>query len=183
MADRIKNVITPVVEVKWSNLIKPDTMFGDGSANHNITVVLTPELEGILMTIAKDNGPKKINGTYEKDGLRTVKFKSKSYVGKGSFPCQDSTGSYTDVVPFGSDTVRLKLAPALVVKGAAKSMSFYLNGVQIVQKNSNDPTSKVNGFDAVEGGYVGNHVDRPAKSEATAVAQSSPAITDSDIPF
>jgi hypothetical protein len=182
MAERIKNVITPPVEVKWSNLIKPDTMFGEGSANHNITVVLTPELEGILGTISKEHGAKKINGVYEKDGVRTVKFKSKSYVSKGAFPCQDSTGNYTDVVPFGTDVVRLKLAPALVVKGAAKSMSFYLNGVQIVQKNSAGLQQRVNGFDAIEGGYVGNHVDRPAKSEAVE-AQSSPAITDSDIPF
>jgi hypothetical protein len=182
MAERIKNIITKVLEVKWSNLIKPDTMFGEGSANHNITVVLTEELEATLMAVAKENGCKKINGIYEKDGLKTVKFKSKSHVDKGAFPCQDSTGNYTDVVPFGGDTVRIKLAPVVVAKGASKSMSFYLNGVQIVQKNSADPAAKVNGFDAIEGGYVGTHVDRPAKSAATA-AQSSPAITDSDIPF
>lgn len=181
MADRIKSIITPVLEVKWSNLLKPDTAFGDGSANHNITVVLTPELETILSGIAKENGAKKINGLYEKDGLKTVKFKSKTYVDKGVFPCQDSTGNYTDVVPYGTDIVRLKLAPALITKGASKSMSFYLNGVQIVQKNAKD-IQRVNGFDAVEGGYVGTHVDRPAKSEA-ASAQSSPAITDAEIPF
>lgn len=183
MAERIKNVITKPLDVKWSNLLKPDTMFGDGSANHNITVVLTQELEGILMGIAKENGAKKINGTYEKDGVRTIKFKSKSYVEKGVFPCQDSTGQYTDVVPFGGDVVRLKLAPCVITKGAGKSMSFYLNGVQIVQKNSTGPAAKVNGFDAIEGGYVGQHVDRPAKSEAVPAAQTSPAITDDEIPF
>lgn len=182
MPERIKNIITPIVEVKWSNLTKPDTMFGEGSANHNITVLLTPELETILSAIAKEHGAKKVNGFYEKDGIKTVKFKSKSHVDKGSFPCQDSTGNYTDVVPFGTDTVRLKLAPSLVVKGAAKSMSFYLNGVQIVAKNSTS-TSKVNGFDVVEGGFVGTHVERPSnKSEAVEV-KSSPAITDEDIPF
>lgn len=182
MTDRIKGIITPVMEVKWSNLMKPDVAFGEGSANHNITVILTPELEKILSEIAKDNGAKKINGLYEKDGVKTVKFKSKSYVDKGVFPCQDSTGNYTDVVPFGTDTVRIKLAPALITKGAVRSMSFYLNGVQIVQKNAKD-NQRVNGFDAVEGGYVGIHVDRPTKSEASMNAQSSPAITDSEIPF
>jgi hypothetical protein len=184
MPERIKNIITPKVEVKWSNLIKPDTMFGEGSANHNITVVLTPELEQTLTALAKENGAKKINGTYEKDGIKTIKFKSKTYVEKGPFPCQDSTGAYTSVVPFGGDVVRVKLAPALITKGTSKSMSFYLNGVQIVAKNTDGPTKRVNGFDAVEGGYVGEHVDAPVinnKSEAT--AQSSPAITDSDIPF
>jgi len=183
MADRIKNIITNPLDVKWSNLLKPDTMFGDGSANHNITVLLTPELETVLSTIAKENGAKKVNGMYEKDGVKTIKFKSKTHVDKGAFPCQDSTGNYTDVVPFGGDVVRLKLAPCLVTKGASKSMSFYLNGVQIVKKNSTDPSAKVNGFDAIEGGYVGNHVDRPAKSEAVPAAQTSPAITDDEIPF
>jgi len=114
MPDRIKNIITNTLDVKWSNLLKPDTMFGDGSANHNITVVYTPELETVLMGIAKENGAKKINGLYEKDGVKTIKFKSKTHIDKGAFPCQDSTGQYTDVVPFGGDTVRLKLAPALM---------------------------------------------------------------------
>jgi hypothetical protein len=182
MADRIKGIVTGNLEVKWSNLLKPDTAFGDGSANHNITVILDPTLETILSAIAKENGAKKINGIYEKDGVRTIKFKSKSHVERGSFPCQDSTGNYTDVVPFGTDVVRLRLAPALVTKGSSKSMSFYLNGVQIVQKNSTT-NSKVNGFAPVEGGYVGSHVEAPAnKSQATAVSAPQ-GITDDEIPF
>lgn len=182
MPDRIKSIITKTLEVKWSNLLKPDTAFGDGSANHNITVVLTPELESTLSAIAKEHGAKKINGMYEKDGVRTIKFKSKTHVDKGSFPCQDSTGNYTDVVPFGGDTVRLKLAPALITKGASKSMSFYLNGVQIVVKNSTGPSEKINGFDEIEGGFVGTHVEKPTSKTETA-SVSSPSITDSDIPF
>lgn len=185
MPERIKNIVTSKLDVKWSNLMKPDTMFGDNSGNHNITVVLTPEFEAQLSAIAKENGAKKINGTYEKDGLKTIKFKSKTHIDKGAFPCQDSTGAWTNSVPFGGDIVRLKLAPALVVKGTNKSMSFYLNGVQIVQKNSADPASKVNGFDAVEGGYVGEHVDAPANKTAKATEpKSAPVgIQDSDIPF
>lgn len=185
MADRIKPFITSALEVKWSNLMKPDTFFGENSANHNITVVLSKELEDKLMAVAKENGVKKISGIYEKDGVRTIKFKTKSYVDKGAFPCQDSTGSFTDVVPFATDIVRLKLGPMVVAKGASKTMSFYLNGVQIVKKNA-EYTAKINGFDAIDGGYVGNHVDAPAKNESsTALAGSKPAqgIQDDEIPF
>lgn len=179
MSDRIKNVVTPSLEVKWSNLLKPDTMFGDNSANHNITVILTPTLEATLSGVAKENGAKKINGIYEKDGVRTIKFKSKTHVAKGAFPCQDSTGNYTDVVPFGGDEVRLRLAPVVITKGASKSMSFYLNGVQIVKKNSTG-SAKVNGFDPVEGGFVGTKVEPPSKSQAVSTPQG---ITDDEIPF
>ena len=182
MSDRIKPFITSPLTVKWSNLLKPDDHFGEGSANHNITVVLTPEFEAQLMEIAKDNGAKVINGMYEKDGVKTIKFKSKTHIDKGAYPCQDSTGAYTDVVPFGTDVVRLKLGPALITKGPKKSMSFYLNGVQIIQKNA-ESIKTTNGFTAVEGGYVGNTVDAPAKSEAVGTSKSSPAITDDEIPF
>jgi hypothetical protein len=183
-ADKIKPFVTAPLTVKWSNLLKPDDHFGEGSANHNITVVLTSEFEAKLMEIARDNGVKVVNGMYEKDGVKTIKFKSKTHIDKGAFPCQDSTGAYTDVVPFGADIVRLKLAPIVVTKGPKKSMSFFLNGVQLIQKNAADMPKRVNGFDAVEGGYVGNHVDAPTKSEAApAAVKSSPAITDDEIPF
>jgi|1048.fasta_scaffold00111_32 hypothetical protein len=182
MADRIKNFITTNLTVKWSNLLKPDTMFGDASANHNITVVLTPEFEQSLMQIAKDNGVKKVNGTYEKDGVKTIKFKSKSHVDKGAYPCQDATGNFTDVVPFGEDVVRLKLAPVVITKGASKSMSFYLNGVQIVQKNAT-MEKKTNGFAPVEGGFVGTHVDAPTTSKPTEASPTPAGITDDEIPF
>lgn len=181
MADRIKNIITNNLQVKWSNLLKPDTMFGDASANHNITVVLTPEFEQTLMSIAKENGIKKINGTYEKDGVKTVKFKSKSHIDKGAYPCQDATGNFTDVVPFGEDVVRLKLAPVVITKGASKSMSFYLNGVQIVQKN-NTGEKKTNGFAPVEGGFVGTHVEAPIANKPTEASPTT-GITDDEIPF
>ena len=184
MADRIKPFITSSLEVKWSNLMKPDTFFGENSANHNITIVLSKELEDKLMAVAKENGVKKISGIYEKDGVRTIKFKSKTHIDKGAFPCQDSTGSFTDAVPFGTDIVRLKLGPAIVTKGASKTMSFYLNGVQIIKKNA-EYTAKTNGFAAVDDGYVGNHVDAPAKAEpkTKTVPPASGGIQDDEIPF
>jgi len=179
MADRIKSIITPTLTCSWSNLTKPDVAFGEASANHNITVELTPEFEQVLTGIAKENGCKKINGIYEKDGVRFVKFKSKQHVANGAFPCQDSTAQYTDAVPFKGDLVRLRIGPAVVTK-PVKAMSFYLNGVQIVQKNSTDAAARTNGFDAVDGGYVGNAAPAPAKKPEAAPA---PAISDEDIPF
>jgi hypothetical protein len=184
MPERIKGIITNQLEVKWSNLMKPDVFFGENSANHNITVVLTKELEDQLMAVAKENGVKKISGVYEKDGVRTIKFKSKTHIDKGAYPCQDSTGNFTDAVPFATDIVRLKLGPAVVAKGASKTMSFYLNGVQIVKKNA-EYTAKTNGFEAIEGGYVGQHVDAPTPKSADAkTAPKKPdGIQDDEIPF
>ena len=181
MADKIKNIITPVLTVKWSNLIKPDDMSGA----HDVTVILTPELEALMQDAAKAAGIKKINGIKEKDGVRTAKFKSKLYVSKGNFPCQDSTGGYTSVVPFGGDEVRLRVGPAVVSVGAAsnKSMSFFLNGVQIIGKNSTTST-RVNGFEPVADGFVGERVDAPVRDSATATtAPAVPAVTDDEVPF
>jgi hypothetical protein len=167
-------IVTEVVEVKWSNLLKPDTAFGEASANHNITIVVTKTLEKILADVLKKSGAKKINGIMEKDGIKTLKAKSRVFVEQGKFPCVDSQASETDAVPFGGDKVRLKLAPAVVTRD--NSLSLYLNGIQIVEKNANNMTGTgSSGFDAVDGGYVG--------SVAT---KSEPAVEeteDEDVPF
>lgn len=180
MADRIKNIITDKLTVKWAMLTKPDTMF-DTVGNHNISVLLTPEFEAQLLSIAKENGCKKINGVYEKDGIKTIKFKSSLYTKKGEtkYPCQDASAQFSDVSPWQGDVVRLKLGPAVIAKGASKTMSFYLNGVQLIEKNSPEAAQTVNGFGAVDGGYVGNSVAAPAKPDPKAVV----GITDAEIPF
>lgn len=183
MADRIKNIITGKVTVTWSCLAKPDMQFGEASANHNVSVILTPELEAELKKIAAENGCKKINGIYQKDeeSPKTIKFKSKTHVEKGSFPCQDASAQWTTAVPFKGDIVRLKLAPVVVTK-PSKAMSFYLNGVQIVEKNSAD-ISTVNGFDAVDGGFVGEVAAAPVNKTEAPSAQPAVGITDEEIPF
>jgi len=177
-----KSIVTGNLTTMWSNLNKLDTMFSTEGV-HNITVLLTPELEASLIAEAKILGVKKINGIYEKDGVRSMKFKTSLYAKKGvtQFPCQDASSNFTDVVPWKGDVVRLRVAPILVTKGATKSVSFFLNGVQIVEKNSVSE-AKVNGFGEVDGGYVGNRVDAPAR-DMPKTSSTAPTIVDEDLPF
>lgn len=172
---KMPQFVTEVLEVKWSNLLKPDTAFGEASANHNITVILDKNLEKQLADILKKSGAKKINGIMEKDGVKTLKAKSRVHVEQGKFPCVDSAAQETDAVPFGGDKVRLKLAPAVVARD--NSLSVYLNGIQIVEKNANNTTgTTTGGFGAVDGGFVGT----PTKKSAVAEVEET---EDEDLPF
>ncbi len=177
-----KSITTGNLMTVWSNLNKLDTMFS-AEGVHNITVALTPELEAALLAEAKILGVKKVNGIYDKDGVRTMKFKTSLYAKKGvtQFPCQDASANFTDVVPWKGDVVRLRIAPILVTKGATKSASFFLNGVQIVEKNSVSE-AKVNGFGEVDGGYVGNRVDAPVR-DMPKTTSTAPTVVDEDLPF
>jgi hypothetical protein len=157
------------LETKWSNLLKPDVAFGESSANHNITVVVDAELQKTLDTILKTSGAKKINGLREVDNVVTFKAKSKVHVDSGKFPCVDSLGQPTDIVPFGGDKVRLKLAPMVLTRD--NSLSIYLNGIQVVEKNTT--FTKGSDFAAVEGGFVG---ESTKKDDLTDQA-------DSDLPY
>lgn len=173
---KMPQFVTEVVEVKWSNLLKPDTAFGEASANHNITILLDTNLEKKLAALLKQSGAKKINGIMEKDGVKTLKAKSRVYVEQGKFPCVDSAAQETDAVPFGGDKVRLKLAPAVVARD--NSLSVYLNGIQIVEKNANNTTgTSTGGFSAVDGGFVS-----AAAPKATATAEIE-ETEDEDLPF
>jgi len=168
---KFPDIVTGVLEVKWSNLLKPDNAFGEATANHNITVVIDKTLEKSLADILKKSGAKKINGIYEKDGVKTFKAKSRVHIEAGKFPCVDSNAEATDAVAFGGDKVRLRLAPAVVARD--NSLSLYLNGIQIVEKNTNN-TMGGGGFDAVKGGFVG------------AAAPSAPQVEeteDEELPF
>jgi len=171
---KLPDFVTETLEVKWSNLLKPDTAFGEASANHNITVLIDKTLEKQLADLLKKSGAKKINGIYEKDGVKTFKAKSRVHVENGKFPCVDSNAAATDAVAFGGDKVRLRLAPAILTRD--NSVSVYLNGIQIVEKNTNNTTGG-SGFGAVKGGFVG----------ATATMSSTPVAIeeseDEDLPF
>lgn len=151
-SNRIPQFTTATLQTKWSNLLKPDIAFGEGSANHNITVVVDAELQKILDAVLKSSGAKKINGLKETDGVTTFKAKSKVYVEEGKFPCVDSLGQPSDSVPFGGDMVRLKLAPMVLTRD--NSLSIYLNGIQVVTKTSTGKTPSTQGFAPVEGGFV-----------------------------
>lgn len=174
MATKIPSLITPTVPVIWAHLHRPDTNFGPDSANHNITIEVDDDLYQTLEEIRSSNGAAKINGFKNADdnGPRRLKVKSKVHVeGGANFPCVDASNQDTDACPFGGDKVRVRLAPRVLSRD--NSMSFYLNGVQIIEKNSDSGGG--GGFDAVEGGFDG--------SNYTAPAASASGEEDDDIPF
>lgn len=166
--NRLSQFTTQTLEAKWSNLLKPDVAFGESSANHNITVVVDAEFKQTLDTVLKTSGAKKLNGLREVDGVTTFKAKSKVHVDEGKFPCVDSLGQPTDIVPFGGDKVRLKLAPMVLTRD--NSLSIYLNGIQLIEKNST--FIKAKGFVPVDGGFVDGSTKVDLKDQE-----------DSDLPF
>lgn len=170
MADKIPGFITGIVDCRWSNLSKPDIEFGEGSANHNITVVVDKTLDATLKEILKKSKAKKINGLKEKDGVVTLKAKTKSHIEKGAFPCVDSKTNPCEVVAMGGDKVRLRLQPVVLTRD--NSLSLYLNGVQIIAKGERSGSS--NGFTAVPEGFVATST--PSKVEVV-------ETTEDDLPF
>jgi hypothetical protein len=171
---KLPPLVTETLEVKWSNLLNPDTNFGENSANHNITVIADKTLQNILNDLLKKSGAKKINGIIDKEGIRYVKFKSKTHINKIKFPCVDALAKETEVVAFGGDKVRLKLQPMVLSRD--NSLSLYLNGVQIIEKNNTGVGSGI-GFAPVEGGFVGTSSNKSASTVETE------EVTDDDIPF
>lgn len=172
MLTKMPPITTDTVEVVWSNLLKPDTAFGEASANHNITIMVDAAMSKSLAALLKKSGAKKINGMRDKDGVKTLKCKSRVHIENGRFPCVDSQAKTTEVVPFGGDKVRLKLAPAIIKKD--NSLSLYLNGVQIVERNEkNAGNGDAGGFSAIEGGYVSTKAETKVTNDTE----------DDDLPF
>jgi hypothetical protein len=151
MTTKIEAFTTETVEVQWGHLHQPDEKFGADSANHNISILVDKVLQKKLDQLLKESGATKINGMRtDDDGRVILKAKSKTLVKKGerTFPCRDASAAKTDVLPFGGDTVRLRLAPAVLARDG--SMSLYLNGCQIIEKNSED-FDTTGGFEATAG--------------------------------
>ena len=143
-----KTFVTDELEVKWSHLHKPDVFFGT-PGDHNISVVITPELKKEMDAWKKSSGAKKINGqTQTEDGTDILKAKSKTYTAgentKTSFPCVDAGAKETEDTPFGGDTVKLMIAPRL--NDRDNSMSLWLSGCQIVKSGG-----RTTGFVPVDG--------------------------------
>jgi hypothetical protein len=157
MMTKINPFVTETLDVRWSHLHRPDDKFGVDTANHNITVVISDELQMKLDELSQENGASKINGMRtEDDGTQTLRVKSKIHVKDGTkvFPCHDALSSPTNAVPFGGDKVRLKIKPMLLDRDG--SLSLYLNGVQIIEMNESPSNG---GFEPTEG-FTGN-VDLP----------------------
>jgi|TARA_R110002012_G_scaffold133280_2_gene286440 hypothetical protein len=184
----MSKILTDVITIQFANLHKPDDKFGADSANFNVTVPLTDELQAQIKKAVASTGAKKVNGVYEKDGEKFIKFKNRIAVKDGlqAFPCVDSQNQPTTVTAAGGDDVRLLVSPRLLSRDS--SMSVYLDGVQIINKNSQFGGGGGGGFDVVEGGYVaGNETPAaPASGFEAPAAPAAPAIDEDDsddLPF
>jgi len=148
MMMKINAFTTETLDVIWAHLHAPDDKFGEDSSNHNITIIVDDELQKKLDEMVSENNASRINGLkVDDEGRTTLKVKSKAFVKKNvrTFPCRDAHANRTDAVPFGGDKVRLRLAPAILTRD--DSLSLYLNGCQIIEKNIMD----TGGFDATDG--------------------------------
>lgn len=175
MANKIKPFTTHTLPVKWAHLHKADTKFGEDSANHSCTIIVDEQLQKQLDQMLKESGAEKINGMNTSDeGETYLKAKSKIFVKKGQewFPCRDAGAQPTEAVAFGGDTVRLRLAPAVLTRD--NSMSLYLNGVQIIEKNAVQDSG---GFEATDG-FDGSTFKAPVSTET-----SEPDEDMDEIPF
>jgi len=176
-----KAFTTDTVDVIWSHLHAPDDKFGQDSSNHNITVQVDDELQSKLDELQQEMGATKINGLRVDDEGRTVlKAKTKTFVkqNKATFPCRDAAANETVATPYGGDKVRLRLSPTVLTRD--NSLSIYLNGCQIIEKNS---ASFDGGFDAVEGGFDGADYTPPVAPTPSDEVSSDTGVEESDIPF
>lgn len=176
MTNKINGFVTDTLEVVYGHLHRPDDKFGADSANHSVTIAVDSALKDKLDTLLKESGASKINGMrQDDDGPTLLKVKSKLFVKKGqeTFPCRDANSKPTEATPFGGDKVRLRLNPAVLDRD--NSMSIYLNGCQIIEKNTID----TGGFTVVENGFDGADFKVPT-TEPTST--ETPAETD-EIPF
>lgn len=157
---KMKAFTTGVLDVAWANLHECDTKFGY-PGYHSITLAYEGVLKETMENILQESGATKINGVYDEKtgenktptGRKMIKFKSTIHSKEGTtvFPCHDSNAKPCKEVVFGGDKARIRLKPSIVSRDG--SLSFYLNGVQIVEKNGGDAES--GGFDTVDGGYEG----------------------------
>ena len=177
--------ITPKLTVSFAYLNKPDDKFGADTANFNITVPMTPELTEQVKAAVKETGAKKVNGVWENDeGVKQIKFKNRILVKDGvtSFPCVDSKNNSTNKTASSGDVVRLLLSPAFISRDS--SLSIYLDGVQIIEKNSKFGGGT--GFDAVEGGFVDGEEGSAFDANEEPDFDDNPVVAaedDDDLPF
>ena len=177
------NFITDTCDVQWAFLHKPDNKFGD-PGNHNITVIVDDVLKQKIDSLKSEFSVTKINGMRTTDdGTVLLKCKSSSYTKKGTpaFPCHDANANPTEAIAFGGDKVKLKITPMVINRDG--SMSFFLSGVQIIDKKPYEGGS--NGFEKTEG-FDGSDYKAPESSseESTPeVAEKVTEISGDGLPF
>ncbi len=182
----MSKILTDVITVSFANLHKPDDRFGAESAAFKASVVMDDDLAAQIKKAVASTGAKKVNGVWEKDGIKKITFSNRPLVrdGKTSFPCVDSQNQPTTVTAAGGDDVRLLLSPRLLKRD--NSMSIYLDGVQIINKNSQFGGAGGGGFDVVEGGFVGDTAPASGFEAPAAPAPAAPAVDEDDsddLPF
>jgi len=168
--DKIAAFTTDTVKVVWAHLHAPDDKFGADSANHNITIEVDEDLQKNLENIVSTSGATKINGMRtDEEGRTLLKVKSKAFIKKNvhTFPCRDAAAKRTDAVPFGGDLVKLRLSPAKLDRD--NSLSVYLNGVQIIQKEVRD----TGGFEPTDG-FDGESFIPPVEDNENVTQDSVP---------
>lgn len=147
------SIVVGPATVRWSHLMSPDDKFGN--PNHSVTIVVDDRIKKQLETATKQLGGKKINGfkVDAESGDNLVRFKNVLQARQGvkTFPILDSNDQPTQTVPFGTDVVRVKVTPALIERD--KSVSFYMEKIQLVERNYQPGTSN-SGMGAVSGGFV-----------------------------
>lgn len=183
----MSKILTETVTVSFANLHKPDDKFGADSANFNVTIPMNESLQAQIKKAVASTGAKKVNGVYEKDGEKFIKFKNRILVKDGAktFPCVDSQNQPTTVTAAGGDDVRLLVSPRLIKRD--NSLSIYLDGVQIINKNSQFGGGGGGGFDVVEGGFVAEAAPSTGfEAPAAPAVTETPDVADEDgddLPF
>jgi hypothetical protein len=182
MTKKPANFITETCDVQWAFLHKADDKFGK-PGNHNITIIVDDTLKNKLDSLQAEFSATKINGMRTvDDGTILLKAKSSSYTKKGEdkFPCHDANAEKTEAIAFGGDRVKLKLTPMVINRD--NSMSFFLSGVQIIEKKEYDGGS--NGFEKTEG-FDGSDYKAPESSteSASEVAGNVEEISGDGLPF
>ena len=157
--------VTPTATVRWSHLMKPDDKFGN--PHHSVTVIVTDELQAQIDSAIQELGGTKVNGlkTDSESGETLIRFKNvlKAREGMMSFPVLDSDDQPTNTIPFATDTVRVKVTPALIARD--NSVSLYMDKIQLVERNWEPSGESSGGMGKVDGGFVATASSTDGMSE------------------
>ena len=124
------------LEAVWSHLAKPDLEYKSG---HSVTVKRTKALNEYIKQVQAQSGVDKVNGMKTtKDGDDVMKFGTKIFSNDGveRFPnVFDLNCQRISDVPFGGDKVNLVVKPKVWDMNNEKSISMYLQEVQVVESS------------------------------------------------
>ena len=172
MANRKNELYSPVVEVAWANLRKPDEF--RGSRKHDVQVVVNEEFK-----VQIDALDMPLNGTYvgKESGDTIVKVKTTEFTKQDKEEygrIVDSKGIKTDYYPQKGDKVRLKIW----AREWEGKMSLFLSGVQVIEANG----SMSSGWDSHDDGFVTENT-KEAKVTVPEEAPAKVGVVDEDMPF